>query len=191
MDWIDYAYGDRLDVCPVDRLYQNPWLSHAIVIGEFVWNAFSALLVPALVLLAVGAWTHFKTSTYGYSLAFNVLVLFGFPFIQFVLCTCHLFSRLHRDMKGRKEYGTSYWKASSQLRHEEENHRWWRWMTGRIKDRSTWWDLIAQSLGIYFPVRKTIISVYVFVIVGVATTEFILVGFNLMRTLNCEMDLLM
>ena len=64
-------------------------------------------------------------------------------------------------------------------------------MTGRIKDRSTWWDLIAQSLGIYFPVRKTIISIYVFVIVGVATTEFILVGFNLMRTLNCEMDLLM
>jgi hypothetical protein len=191
-DWIAYAYGDRLDICPVDRLYQTPWLSHAIVIAEFVWNAFSALLVPALVLLTVGAWTHFKTSTYGYSLAFNILVLFGFPFIQFVLCTCHLLSRLHRDMKGRKEYGTSYWKASAQLHHDDEKRRtWWRWMTGRIKDRSRWWDLIAKSLGIYFPVRKTIISIYVFVIVGVATTEFILVGFNLMRTLNCEMDLLM
>jgi hypothetical protein len=191
-DWIDYAYGDRLDICPVDRLYQTPWLSHAIVIGEFVWNALSALLVPALVLLAVGAWTHFKTSTYGYSLAFNILVLFGFPFIQFVLCTCHLFSRLHRDMKGRKEYGTSYWKASAHMHRDDEKRRtWWRWMTGRIKDRSRWWDLIAQSLGIYFPVRKTIISIYVFVIVGVATTEFILVGFNLMRTLNCKMDLLM
>ena len=64
-------------------------------------------------------------------------------------------------------------------------------MTGNIKGRSKWWSLIGQSAGLYFPVRKSIIVVYVICIVGIATCEFVFVGFNLMRTLNCDMALVM
>lgn len=190
-EWVNYAYGRRIDICPVDRLYQTPWLSHAIVIGEFVWSALSGLLVPAILLAAIGAWTHFRTSTYGYSLAFNILALFGIPFIQFVLCTCHLLSRVLRDLKGRREYGTSYWEPSHEHQEVAKSNSLVRWMTGQVKPRSKWWDLAAQSLGLYFPVRKTIIVLYVTVVAGIATCEFVLVGFNLMRTLNCNMALLM
>jgi len=190
-EWVDFAYGNRLDICPVDRLYQSPWLSHAIVIGEFLWCAFSALLVPAVLLATIGTWTHFRTSTFGYSLAFNLLALFGLPFLQFILCICHLFSRVQRDLKGRREHGSTYWEPSTDHHQDEKPRVWWRWMTGRIKKRSRWWDVVAQSMGLYFPVRKTIIAIFVFLLVGIATCEFVLVGFNLMRTLNCNMDLLM
>lgn len=192
MQWVEFAYGTRIDICPVDRLFQTPWLSHALVIGEFVWSAFSALLVPAVLLATIGAWTHFKTSTFGYSLAFNILAIFALPFLQFVLCTCYLFSRVHRDLKGRREHGTSYWEPAVEVHHVDTTpHILVRWLTGHVKKRSKWWDVVARSLGLAFPVRKTVISVFVFLVVGIATVEFVLVGFNLMRTLNCDMALLM
>jgi hypothetical protein len=63
-------------------------------------------------------------------------------------------------------------------------------MTKRSINRSSWWDLIAQSVGLYFPVRRSIIVAYVFFIVGVSVTAFVFVGANLMRTLDCDMTLL-
>ena len=193
VEWLDFAYEKRLDICPVDRLYQNPRLSHAVIIGEFVWTTFNALLVPLIMLAVVGSWTRFRTSTYGVSLGFNILALFGLPFIQFVLGTSHSFARLRRDLRGRKEHGTPYWEPKDQDGDKEMGKKksWWKWMTKRSKERSMWWDLIAQSVGLYFPVRKTIIIAYVIFIVGVAVCEFTFVGMNLTRTLNCDMTLLM
>lgn len=191
--WLDLAYEKRLDVCPVDRLYQNPRLSHAVVIGEFVWTTFNALLVPLVLLAVVGSWTRFRTSTYGFSLGFNMLALFGLPFIQFVLGTSHSFARLRRDLRGRKKHGTPYWEPEDQDGDEEKGKQrpWWKWITKRNKERSTWWDICAQSVGLYFPVRKVIIVAYIIFIVGVAVCEFTFVGMNLVRTLNCDMNLLM
>ena len=193
VEWLDFAYEKRLDICPVDRLYQNPRLSHAVIIAEFVWTTFNALLVPMVLLAVVGSWTRFQTSTYGVSLGFNILALFGLPFIQFILGTSHSFARLRRDLRGRKKHGTPYWEPRYQDADEEKGKQksYWKWMTKRSKERSSWWDLIAQSVGLYFPARKTIIVVYVVLVVGVAICEFTLVGLNLMRTLNCDMTLLM
>lgn len=192
MEWLDIAYEKRIDICPVDRFYQTPWLSHAIIIGQFVWNTFNALLVPLVMLVVAGAWTRFQTSTYGFSLGFNLLALFGLPFIQFVLSTSHSFSRLRRDLKDRKEHGTHYWQPKSRDTDPEKGaHKVWRsWMTKRDKKRSDWWDLIAQSVGLYFPVRRIIIFAYVLFIAGVAMCEFVFVGINLRKTLECDMSLL-
>ena len=94
-------------------------------------------------------------------------------------------------MRGRKEHGTPYWEPMARDEEKGNQKAWWKWITRRSKQRSKWWDLIAQSVGLYFPVRKTIIVAYVFFVVGVAVCEFALVGLNLMRTLKCDMTLLM
>lgn len=192
MEWLDIAYANRIDVCPVDRFYRTPWLSHAIIIGQFLWGAFNALLVPVIMLIVVGTWTKFRTSSYGWSLGFNILTLFGLPFVQFILTTSHSFVRLLRDLRGRKEHGADYWEPKSRDVDPEMGtpKHWWSWITKQDEKRSPWWDIVAQSVGLYFPVRKTVIFAYVFLVVGVVMCEFVFVGINLRRSLECNMSVL-
>jgi hypothetical protein len=192
MEWLDVAYENRIDICPVDRFYRTPWLSHAIIILQFLWGAFNALLVPVIMLIVVGTWTKFRTSSYGWSLGFNMITLFGLPFVQFILTTGHSLVRLLRDLRGRKEHGADYWEPRSREVDPEmgTQKHWWSWITKHDEQRSPWWDMAAQSVGLYFPVRKTIIFAYVFLIVGVVMCEFVFVGINLRRSLECNMSVL-
>ena len=172
---------------PVDRLYQKPWISHSIIIGEFIYTTTVGLLIPIVTLAVVGGWTRFQSSNFGLSLSFNLLALFGIPFIQFVLYTHHLFFRVRRDLRGRKEHGTFYSEPGTapNTRSEKERKKIdqkWR----KIKDRSMWWTTVAQSVGLYFPVRRTVIVGYVIFVIGVAVCEFVFVGINLQRTLSCQ-----
>lgn len=190
-EWLEFAYEKRIDVSPVDRLYRTPWISHSIIIGEFIYTSTVGLLIPLVMLAVVGGWTRFKTSNYGLSLTFNLLALFGLPFIQFVLYANHLFFRVRRELKGRKEGGTFYWGAgrSSTARSEKEKKKVdekWR----KIRERSMWWTTVAQSVGLYFPVRRTVIVAYAAFVVAVAVCEFIFVGINLTRTLSCQGSLI-
>lgn len=192
MEWLDIAYENRIDVCPVDRFYRTPWLSHAIIILQFLWSAFNALLVPVIMLIVVGTWTKFRTSSYGWSLGFNMLTLFGLPFVQFILTTGNSFVGLLRDLRGRKEHGAHYWEPRSRDVDPEmgTQKHWWSWIMKHDEQRSPWWDIVAQTVGLYFPVRKIVIFAYVFLIVGVGMCEFVFVGINLRRSLECNMSVL-
>lgn len=191
IDWLDFAYDKRIDVSPVDRFYRTPWISHSILIGEFIYTAGCGLLIPLVMLAIVGGWTRFHTSSYGVSLIFNLLALFGLPFIQILLYTQHLLVKVSRDLKSRKQYGTSYWEtpATSPPAAPEGVKRaattaWW--IEPKLKERNRWWTTIAQSVGLYFPVRRGIIIAYVIFVIGVSASEFVFVGINLRRTLNCQ-----
>ena len=187
IEWLQFAYDKRIDVNPVDRLYKTPWISHSIIIGEFIYTTFVGLLIPLVTLAVVGGWTHFRTSNFGPSLIFNLLTLFGVPFIQFVLYTHHLFFRVRRDLRGRKEHGTFYWEPGTapNTRSEKErkkiDEKW-----SKIKRRSMWWTTVAQSVGLYFPARRIVIIGYVIFVIGVGVCEFVFVGINLQRTFSCQ-----
>jgi len=192
INWVEFAYDRRIDVSPVDRLYRKAWISHSILIGEFIYTAGVGLLIPLVLLAIVGGWTHFHTSNYGLSLIFNLLALFGLPFIQIVLYTQHLLVRVSRDLKSRKQYGTFYWDtpAASPPMAQEGGRRsrgaamWW--VEPKLKERNKWWTTVAQSVGLYFPARRGIILAYIIFVIGVSVSEFVFVGINLQRTLNCK-----
>ena len=45
--WLKFAYGERIDVYPVDRLYQTPWISQEpYSSGEFIYTTGVGLLIP-------------------------------------------------------------------------------------------------------------------------------------------------
>ena len=191
IDWLEFAYDRRIDVSPVDRLYRTAWISHSILIGEFIYTAGVGLLIPLVMLAVVGGWTHFHTSNHGLSLIFNLLAIFGLPFIQIVLYTQHLLVRVSRDLKSRKEYGTFYWDTPVSPPVAQEGGRRKRsaamwWVEPKLKERNMWWTTVAQSVGLYFPARRGIIVAYVIFVIGVSVSEFVFVGINLQRTLNCE-----
>ena len=191
IEWIQIAYESRIDVSPVDRLYKKKWISHGIIIGEFIYTTGVGLLIPLVTLAVVGGWTRFRTSNYGLSLTFNLLALFGLPFIQLVLYTHHSFSRVKRHLTGRERDGTFYSEPNARVptRSERQQQRLQeRW--DKIKRRSWWWDTIAQSVGLYFPARRSIIVAYALFVVGVAVCEFTFVGINLQRTLSCQGSLI-
>jgi len=191
IEWIQIAYENRIDVSPVDRLYRKRWISHSIIIGEFIYTTGVGLLIPLVTLAVVGGWTRFKTSNYGLSLTFNLLAIFGLPFIQLVLSTHHLFSRLKRDLMGRMRDGTFYSEPNARVntRSEREQQRIQeKW--NKLKRRSPWWDTIAQSVGLYFHARRSVIVAYTMFVVGVAICEFTFVGINLQRTLSCQGSLI-
>ena len=194
IDWLEFAYDKRIDVSPVDRLYRTPWISHSILIGEFIYTAGIGLLIPLVTLAVVGPWTQFRSSNYGLSLIFNLLALFGLPFIQIVLYTHHLLVRVSREMKSRKQYGTFYWETpadSPPVMPESGRRNGKMWMVEpKLKERNMWWTTIAQSVGLYFPARRGIIIAYVLFVIGVSVCEFVFVGINLQRTLNCEPTLI-
>lgn len=191
IEWIEIAYEKRIDVSPVDRLYKRKWIVHSIIIGEFIYTTAVGLLIPLVILAVAGGWTRFRTSNYGLSLTFNLLALFGLPFIQFVLYTHHLFFRVKRDLTGRERDGTFYSEPNARVntRSEREQQRLQAKWT-KIKRRSSWWDTIAQSVGLYFPARRSIIVAYATFVVGVAVCEFTFVGINLQRTLSCQGSLI-
>ena len=190
IEWLDFAYDKRIDVSPVDRLYRTPWISHSIVIGEFIYTAGCGLLIPLVMLAIVGGWTRFRTSSYGVSLIFNLLALFGLPLIQIVLYTQYLLVKVSRDLKSRKQYGTFYWDtpAAASPNVEEGGRRaataWW--IEPKLKEWNRWWTTIAHSVGLYFPARRGIIIAYVIFVIGVSSSEFVFVGINLRRTLDCQ-----
>jgi len=86
--------------------------------------------------------------------------------------------RVKREMRGRREHGADYWEAEI----PGENDR----RQPRRKERHLWWDTIAQSIGIYFPIHKGVVMAYVIFIMGVAVCEFVFVGINLIRTYGCR-----
>ena len=190
VEWIEFAYERRIDVSPVDRLYQTPWISHSIIIGEFIYTALCGFFIPLVMLAVVGGWTRFRTSNYGLSLVFNLLSLFGIPVIQLALYTHHLLVRLRNELRGRREHGTFYWSPSGHHHHrnkpDTKKVKTESWATRLARRRSMWWSIIAQSVGVYFPVRRSVIIAYVTVIIGVAMCEFVFVGINLQRTLACQ-----
>ena len=145
-------------------------------------------------LAVVGGWTRFRTSNYGLSLIFNLLTLFGLPFIQIVLYNHHLLVKVFREVKSRKQYGTFYMDtpaASSPVAQEAGRRSATMWMLEpKLKERNIWWTTIAQSVGLYFPVRRGIIIAYVIFVIGVSASEFVFVGINLRRTLSCEPTLI-
>ena len=183
LQWLEFAYERRIDVSPVDRLYRTHWISHSIIIGEFIHNIIAGLLIPLVMLAVVGSWTHFKTSNYGLSLAFNLLTLFGLPFLQFLLYTHHLFVKLLRVLRSRNDT-----TSTPTLKEEDERVRVCgvRWWSRKMRHRSMWWSTIAQSVGLYFPTSRTVIIAYTSVVVAVAVCEFVFVGINLQRTLMCQ-----
>ena len=178
LEWMTFAYNKRIDISPVDRLYRTPWLSHSIIIGECIYSAVNGLLIPLVILAVVGGWTGFQTSNHGLSLIFNLLAIFALPFLQFLLFSHYLFVRVKREMRGRREHGADYWEAEI----PGENDR----RQPRRKERHLWWDTIAQSIGIYFPIHKGVVMAYVIFIMGVAVCEFAFVGINLIRTYGCR-----
>lgn len=198
VEWMDFAYGRRIDISPVDRLYRTAWLSHSIIIGEFIYTTIVGLLIPAVLLAVVGGWTRFRTSNYGLSLAFNLLALFGIPFLQFVLYTHYRLVRMLREFRGREEHGTFYnpQPSAKQLKQQRKRAKARTMPVGWTAPTSTrtktmWWtSMVAMSVGIYFPTRKSIIVGYVILILGTSICEFVLVGINLQRTLDCEGPLL-
>jgi len=183
LQWMDFAYERRIDVSPVDRLYRTHWISHSILIGEFIQNTIAGLLIPIVMLAVVGGWTRFRTSNYGLSLAFNILALFGLPFLQFVLYTHHLFVRLIRVLRSRNDTPSSPTGKEDEGKVRFCGVRWW---SRKMRHRSVWWNTIAQSVGLYFPASRTVIIAYTSVVVGVALCEFVFVGINLQRTLMCQ-----
>jgi hypothetical protein len=198
VEWMDFAYGKRIDVSPVDRLYRTAWLTHSIIIGEFIYTTIVGLLIPAVLLAVVGGWTRLRTSNYGLSLAFNLLALFGIPFLQFVLYTHYRLGRMLREFRGRKEHGTFHNPEPSekQLKQQRKREKARTMPVGwtapaNTRTKAMWWtSMIAMSVGIYFPTRKTIIVGYVILILGTSICEFVLVGINLQRTLECKEPLL-
>lgn len=190
VEWIEFAYDKRIDVSPVDRLYRTAWISHSIIIGEFISMSLCGFFIPLVMLAVVGGWTRFRTSNYGLSLTFNLLSVFGLPFIQLVLYTHHLLLRVRRELRGRKEHGTFYCHPHGHHKHDDRHEakkvKSELWASRFATRRSMWWITIAQSVGIYFPVRRSVIVVYVSVIIGVAVCEFVFVGINLQRTLSCQ-----
>jgi hypothetical protein len=177
VSWLSFAYDKRIDVSPVDRLYQTPWLSHTIIIGEFLYTSTVGLLIPLVILAVVGGWTHFQSSNYGLSLAFNLIALFGLPLTQFMLYLRHLIVKTQREFRSRKEFGTFYSEAGLSSARPQNRTRGKR---DQLK------IILAQSVGIYFPTGRTVVVGYTLLILGVSITEFILVGMNLQRTLNCQ-----
>jgi len=204
VEWMDFAYGGRVDVSPVDRLYRTAWISHSIIIVEFIYTTIVGLLIPAVMLAVVGGWTRFRTSNYGLSLAFNLIALFGIPFIQFILYTHYRLVRMLREFRDRKVRGTFYNpgptanQPDSEKRRKKEQKKKDKaqnmqidWTAPKTRTKAMWWtSMIAMSVGIYFPTRKSIIVGYVIVILGVSICEFVLVGVNLQRTLKCVGPLL-
>ena len=186
IQWLQFAYDKRIDASPVDRLYKTPWIFHSIIVGEFIYTTAVGLLIPLVTLAIVGGWTRFRSSNHGLSLTFNLLALFGLPVIQLTLYTHHLFFRVRRDLRGRREHGTFYWEpTAAQIRSEKQKQKIGeRW--NKIKMRSMWWNTVAQSIGLYFPARRGVIVAYAIFIIGVAICEFAFVGINLQRTLNCQ-----
>jgi hypothetical protein len=183
LQWLEFAYGRRIDVSPVDRLYRTHWISHSLIIGEFLHNTISGLLIPLVLLAVVGGWTKFKTSNYGLSLAFNLLALFGLPFLQFMLYAHHHVVRLVRVLRSRDEYEENPPEGKDEEKVRFCGVRWW---SRNMRQRSMWWTTIAQSVGLYFPARRSVIIVYTSVVVGVAVCEFVFVGINLQRTMMCQ-----
>jgi hypothetical protein len=205
---MNFAYGKRIDVSPVDRLYRTEWLSHSIIIVEFIYTTIVGLLIPAVLLAVVGGWTRFQTSNYGLSLAFNLIAIFGIPFIQFILYTHYRLVRMLREFRDRKARGTFYYperntrqpQLAEQTQQQQKKAQRKRdkartmpvgWTAPRTRTKTMWWtSMVAMSVGIYFPTRKSIIVGYVILILGVSICEFVLVGINLQRTLECEGPLL-
>jgi hypothetical protein len=174
--WLTFAYEKRIDVSPVDRLYQTPWLSHSIILGEFLYSTLVGFFIPLVMLAVVGGWTHFATSTYGVSFIFNLIALFGLPLIQFSLYLKHLVVRVQREFKSRREYGTFYSEGKARRRKTWEERK-----------RDAWWrTVVAQSVGIYFPTSRWVVLGYAMIIIGVSVSEFVFVGINLQRTLSCQ-----
>jgi hypothetical protein len=198
IEWIDFAYGKRVDVSPVDRLYQSAWISHSIIIGEFIYTTIVGFFIPGVMLAVVGGWTRFETSNYGLSLAFNLVALFGVPLIQFFLYTHYRFMRMLREFQGRKTHGTFYYPdpelGGPTRRTRKDQKRLSKSRTMPVgwtrRTRALWWmSVIGESVGIYFPMKPGIILGYVLLVLGVGVCEFALVGINLVRTLNCESPL--
>ena len=183
LQWLEFAYERRIDIGPVDRLYRTHWISYSIIIGEFIHNIVAGLLIPLVMLAVVGGWTRFKTSNYGLSLVFNLLALFGLPFIQFLLYTHHLFVRLLRVLRSRKDKSA---KPVAKAEVEKARVCGVTWWSRQMRHRSMWWTTVAQSIGLYFPVSRSVIILYASVVVGVALCEFVFVGINLRRTLTCQ-----
>jgi hypothetical protein len=201
IEWIDFAYGKRIDVSPVDRLYKSAWISHSIIIGEFIYTTIVGFFIPGVMLAVVGGWTRFQTSNYGLSLAFNLIALFGIPLVQFILYTNYRFRRMLREFQGRKEHGTFYYPepepgaVREARRGRGREHRLSKSRTMPVgwtrRTRVLWWmSVIGESVGIYFPTRPQIILAYVFLVLGVGACEFAFVGINLHRTLSCQSPLI-
>jgi len=175
--WLEFAYEKRLDVSPVDRLYKRNWISHSLIIGEFIYTTCVGFGIPLVMLAVVGGWTRFQTSNYGLSLAFNLMALFGLPIIQFMLYLRYLVARVRSELKSRKQYGTFYSEGKVSIR-SRRNHRY--------DTQRAWWKMIGESVGIYFPTGRRVVIGYAFLVLGVSICEFTFVGINLQRTLSCE-----
>jgi hypothetical protein len=195
VDWLTFAYPKRVDVAPVDRLYRTAWLSHSIIIVEFIYTTICALLIPLVLLAVVGGWTQFQSSDRGVSLVFNLLAIFGIPVVQFLLYTHYRLVRMMKELRARKDLGTFYWPPGTVNAPpaQRATQREWTlpisWSTKEQK--KTWWvTLIAQGVGIYFPTRRLIVIGYAFLIVGIMICEFTFVGINLNRTLSCSGELI-
>ena len=189
IDWLTFAYEKRVDVAPVDRLYRTPWISHSIIIIEFIYTTICGLLIPLVLLAVVGGWTQFRASNYGLSLIFNLFAIFGLPAVQFILYTHYRLVRMKKEFRARKDLGTFYWPpgtVNAPAPPKKAQRDWTLPISWSTKEKKTWWvTLVAQGVGIYFPTRRFIVLAYASIIIGVMICEFTFVGINLNRTLSC------
>ena len=170
LSWLSFAYTDRVDVGPVDRLYRSSWLSSMVIIGGAALDTVSGFVFLLGILAAVGGWSRFRTSNHGLSLAFNLMMIFGIPAIQFILYLQVIVQTVFAEFRARKEYRTFHYTVPRYgvIKGRHRRHR-----------RPLWHLTIAESVGIRFHVRSEFLLAFALFVFGTSTCGFVLAGINL------------